>query len=271
MVDPDSLSQGVLKYIEKKLRDLYRWQKSWDECPLENRAERARRGQCRMATGNSCHPWWYDEHNPYHRFVTDAEQEAAVFFNSILLWAAQVGLKNDYWESSQHSYRSTILKAIKAIWKKPRCKLGVCFEYQREPDTFYIPLGVCIKDAKSLALVHWSDMMHRNPQYFHYRVPDIVQIALTNFTQRIDNPWAKPLSASITDKARVPAITWQEASQQEETTVDTVEEEGAQRTTHEERQSRGHSWTEPTWHSQWRGWQDRGSSSSSSWHGWRSH
>jgi len=53
MVDPDSLSQGVLKYIEKKLRDLYRWQKNWDACPLEHTAGRASRGQCRMVTGTS--------------------------------------------------------------------------------------------------------------------------------------------------------------------------------------------------------------------------
>jgi len=223
-----------------------------------------------MATGTSCRPWWYDEQNQRHTFLDDAEQESAYFFNSILLWTTQVGLKNDYWGSSQHSHRSTILKAIKAIWKKPRCKLGVCFEYQREPDTFYIPVGVCIKDAKSLALVHWSDMMRRNPEYFVYRVPTNVQMALHNFSQRIDNPWLKPKSSSIKDKARAPALTWEEPSRQE-ATVEVVEEEGAQRRTREEWQPREQSWEEPPWRSQWQGWQDRGSSSSSSWHGWRSY
>ena len=60
MVDPDSMTQGVLKYIEKKLRDLYRWQRNWDDCSRERKIKRANDGQCRMATGTSCHPWRYD-------------------------------------------------------------------------------------------------------------------------------------------------------------------------------------------------------------------
>jgi len=234
-----------------------------------------------MATGRSCHPWRYDDQNPHFRFLTEDEQEAAVFLNFILEWAAQVGLKGEYWAATQRSYRSTILKAIRAIWNKSKCKLGVCYEYEREPDTYYIPLGVCIKDAKSLALVHWSDMMRRNPKYFEYRVPNAVQLALINFQQRIENPWDKPIRAGIADRDQMPALTWQAPSQQEEETVtDTVQEDVVQQTFSQEWQSweqeRYPPWTssEPPWRSQWRGWQERGSSSSSTpstWFGWRTY
>jgi len=53
MVDPDSLSQGVLKYIEKELHNLHKWQRKWDECSHEDKVTRANKGQCRIVTGTS--------------------------------------------------------------------------------------------------------------------------------------------------------------------------------------------------------------------------
>jgi hypothetical protein len=280
MVDPDSMSQGVLKYIENELHNLYRWQKAWDKQSKETKTKRANSGMCRMATGKSCHSWEYNEQRAHFSFINQNEQEAAVFFNLILECTAQMGLPDDYWGTSQSSCRSTILKAIRAIWKKPKCKLGVCYEHEQESDTYYIPLGVCIRDPKSLALVHWSDMMRKNPDYFVYRVPDFVSVALAYFQQRVENPWKKAIQDSIGDRDQMLAITWQAASQQEEeTTMDVVGESTYHQTSGREWQSWEQQeyapWTtsEPPWRSAWHGWQERGSSSSaaSTWSGWRTY
>jgi len=133
MVEPDSLSQGVLKYIEKELHNLHKWQRTWDDCPYEDKVVRANKWQCRIATGRSCHPWKYDEENSTYVLLDETEQESASFFNAILWWTSEVGLESDYWGLARPSQRSTILKAIKDLWKKPRCRLGLCFEYHREP------------------------------------------------------------------------------------------------------------------------------------------
>jgi len=269
MVDPDSMSQGVLKYIENELHNLYRWQKAWDKQSKETKTKRANSGMCRMATGKSCHSWEYNEQRAHFSFINQNEQEEAVFFNLILECTAQMGLPDDYWGAAQSSCRSTILKAIRAIWKKPKCKLGVCYEHEQESDTYYIPLGVCIRDPKSLALVHWSDMMRKNPDYFVYRVPDFVSVALAYFQQRIENPWKKAIQDSIGDRDQMLAITWQSASQQEEeTTMDVVGESTYHQTSGREWQSWEQQeyapWTtsEPPWRSAWHGWQERGSSPS---------
>ena len=223
-----------------------------------------------MATGTSCHPWKYDEQNQTYIFIDETEQESAVFFNAILWWTSEVGLESDYWGSVRHSQRSTILKAIKEIWKKPRCRLGLYFEYQREPDTFYIPMGACLKYAKKLALVHWSDMMRKNPDYFVHRVPDYVHVALNNFAQGIPSPWTANMPSSIKDKARLLQIEWEEPTQQ--TVIEeVVEEERAQQETPGGWQTRDQPWESQSRRYQWQGWQDRGSASSSSWYGWRSY
>ena len=269
MVEPDSLSQGVLKHIEKELRNLYGWQKTWDGCSYTDKVERANKGQCRVVTGRSCHPWKYDGENATYVFLDETEQDSAFFFNAILWWTSEVGLESDYWNLARPSQRSTILKAIKDLWKKPRCRLGLCFEYQREPDTFYIPISTCLKYAQKLALVHWSEMMRRNPDYFVHRVPDYVHVALNNFAQGIPSPWKTNMPLNIKDKARSLQIEWEEPTQQI-VTEEIVEEEGVQRETTWSWQTQDQSWESQSQHPQWQDWQES-SAASSSWSGWRSY
>jgi hypothetical protein len=65
-----------------------------------------------------------------------------------------------FWRGENNAQLSTILKAIRNFPGKPKCQMGVQYEYQRQEDTFYIRFPSCWRYTERF-LCWFSSLMRR--------------------------------------------------------------------------------------------------------------
>ena len=138
MVHSTKLTEVILNKISHELKGLAKWMMVWDQQvesqDIEGLRDRGERGQCRQSTQSGvCHAWDPTKEGSRPKFKNQERLLAARFYGAIMDWAASKGRGLEFWKSSNPERPTTILRAIRAVWKKEKCQMDVLYKSEKEP------------------------------------------------------------------------------------------------------------------------------------------
>jgi hypothetical protein len=171
MVHSTKLTEVILNKISHELKSLARWMMGWDQQvesqDIKGLQERGGRGQCRQSTQNGvCHAWDPTKEGSRPKFKNQERLLAARFYGAIMDWAASKGRGLEFWKSSNPERPTTILRAIRAVWKKEKCQMDVLYESEKNLETtYYIPACLFTCMQEHFPILMWAEMFRVSPNF----------------------------------------------------------------------------------------------------------